>query len=298
MFGLVYRMHYTMDISVRISKSILLSLSMFLFGLRMNVLFCCLATWDIKLLMFLTALARFAFGHNKHLKSIAAAYWKPQPNSVLSSFPSLVIKGTGSGYSTPTQYMPHGSMGPTQIGPLLRVSGENQSVVRDGRVSTSSPLASSGLMHGSPLSDDSSQHSDSGILNDCMSNGVVHHTRPRPLDNALYSQCVLAMLTLAKDPSPRIAHLGRRVLSIIGIEQVVTKSVKSTGSVRPGETTTPVPSLAGLARSSSWFDMNGGNLYYYLLYYYFVSCILTMFKIFGRVNLTYSFRQLPNLNEY
>ncbi|KAJ0878560.1 putative regulatory associated protein of TOR [Helianthus annuus] len=33
------------------------------------------------------ALARFAFGHNRNLKSIAAAYWKPQPNSVLSSFP-------------------------------------------------------------------------------------------------------------------------------------------------------------------------------------------------------------------
>lgn len=156
-------------------------------------------------------------------------------------------------------------MGPTQMGPLLRVGGENQSVVRDGRVSTSSPLATSGLMHGSPLSDDSSQHSDSGILNDCMSNGVVHHTRPRPLDNALYSQCVLAMLTIAKDPSPRIANLGRRVLSIIGIEQVVAKSVKSIGSVRPGEPPTPAPSLAGLARSSSWLDMNGGNLVFLLI---------------------------------
>ncbi|KAL7169522.1 hypothetical protein ACSBR2_034536 [Camellia fascicularis] len=197
------------------------------------------------------ALARFAFGHNQHLKSIAAACWKPQSNSVLSSLPSLAIKGTGSGYTTPTQYM----------GPLLRVGGENQSAVRDGRVSTSSPLATSGIMHGSPPSDDSSQHSDSGILNDCMSNGLVNHTRPRPLDSALYSQCVLAMFTLAKDPSPRIANLGRRVLSIIGIEQVVTKSVKSTSSsVRPGEPTIPSPSLAGLARSSSWLDMNGGHL--------------------------------------
>ncbi|KAL6998489.1 Regulatory-associated protein of TOR 1 [Sarracenia purpurea var. burkii] len=206
------------------------------------------------------ALARFAFGHNKHLKSIAAAYWKPQSNSVLSSLNTLAIKGTGSGYTT-TQYTPQGSMGPSVIGPLLRVGGDNQSAVRDGRVSTSSPLATSGVMHGSPLSDDSSQHSGSGILNDCVSNGVVNHTRPRPLYNALYSQCVLAMFTLAKDPSPRIAGLGRRVLSIIGIEQVVTKSVKSTCSgVRPGESITPTPSLAGLARSSSWFDMNGGHL--------------------------------------
>ncbi|XP_057476943.1 regulatory-associated protein of TOR 1-like isoform X3 [Actinidia eriantha] len=204
------------------------------------------------------ALARFAFGHNKHLKSIAAAYCKPQSNSVLSSLPSLAMKGTESGY-TPTQCMPHASMGPPQIGHLLRVVGDSQLLVRDGRVSTSSPLTSSGIMHGSPLSDDLSQHSDSGMFNGCMSNGVINHRRPRPLDNALYSQCVLAMLTLAKDPSPRVASLGRRVLSIIGIEQVVTKYVKSTGSsARLGESVTP--SHAGLARSSSWFDMNGGHL--------------------------------------
>ncbi|XP_048235916.1 regulatory-associated protein of TOR 1 isoform X3 [Ricinus communis] len=196
------------------------------------------------------ALARFAFGHKQHLKSIAAAYWKPQSNTLLNSLPSLAhIKGTGILSS--------------QIGPLTRVGNDNPSVVRDGRVSTSSPLATSGIMHGSPLSDDSSQHSDSGMLNDVVSNGVAHHSRPKPLDNAMYSQCVLAMCTLAKDPSPRIANLGRRVLSIIGIEQVVTNPVASAGgSGRPGEPTTssPSPSLAGLARSSSWFDMNAGHL--------------------------------------
>ncbi|XP_052176881.1 regulatory-associated protein of TOR 1-like isoform X3 [Diospyros lotus] len=205
------------------------------------------------------ALAQFAFHHKKHLKPIAAAYCKPQSGSVLTSLPSLANKGTGTGYIAPTQYMPHGSMGPSQIGPLLRISGDNPLAIRDGRVSTSSPLSNSRRMHGSPLSDDSSQHSDSSVLNDCMSNGIVDHTRPKPLDNALYSQCVLAMLTLARDPSPRIARLGQRVLSIIGIEQVLTKPVWPTNSsVQPGEPTTP--SLAGLARSSSWFDMNGGNL--------------------------------------
>jgi regulator-associated protein of mTOR len=134
-------------------------------------------------------------------------------------------------------------------------------VVRDGRVSTSSPLANSGIMHGSPVSDDSSQHSDSGILNDGVSNGVVNHSRSKPLDNAMYSQCVLAMCTLAKDPSPHIASLGRRVLSIIGIEQVVAKPLKSSSGVQHGEPTTASPTLlAGLARSSSWFEMNGGKL--------------------------------------
>ncbi|XP_034221055.1 regulatory-associated protein of TOR 2 isoform X2 [Prunus dulcis] len=187
------------------------------------------------------ALGRFAFGHNKHLKSIAAAYWKPQSSSLLNSLPSLShIKG---------------SVVSSQIGPLLRVTNDNSLVVRDGRVSTSSPLASSGIMHGSPLSDDSSQHSDSGILNDGVSNGGVNLSTPKPLDNAMYSQCVLAMCTLAKDPSPRIASLGRQVLAIIGIEQVVAKPVKSSNnSVRPGESITASP---GLARSSSWFDMNG-----------------------------------------
>ncbi|GLU17889.1 hypothetical protein SLE2022_342370 [Rubroshorea leprosula] len=199
------------------------------------------------------ALARFAFGHKQYLKSIAIAYWKPQSNSLLNPLPSLVnIKGTGSG-----------NIASSQIGPLTRVGNDSPVVLRDGRVSTSSPLASSGIMHGSPLSDDSSQHSGSGILNDGISNGIVNHSRPKPLDNAMYSQCVLAMCTLAKDPSPRIASLGRRVLSIIGIEIEVTKAVKlSGGSVRPGEPTTssPTPSLAGLVRSSSWFDMNGGHL--------------------------------------
>ncbi|XP_061954351.1 regulatory-associated protein of TOR 1-like isoform X1 [Populus nigra] len=212
------------------------------------------------------ALARFAFGHKQHLKSIAASYWKPQSNSLLNSLPSLVhIKAPGSGYINPNQFVPHASIVSSQIGPLTRVGSDNPSVVRDGRVSTSSPLTTAGIMHGSPLSDDSSQHSNSGILNDIVSNGAVNHSRPKPLDNALYSQCVLAMCTLAKDPSPRIASLGRRVLSIIGIEQVVTKSVNSAGSSgrpHPGDpkTSSPYPSVAGMTRSSSWFDMNAGHL--------------------------------------
>ena len=158
--------------------------------------------------------------------------------------------------------MPHASIVSSQIGPLLRFGNENSTLVREGRVSTSSPLANTGMMHGSPLSDDSSQHSDSGVLHeDTVSNGAVNHSRPKPLNNALYSQCVLTMCTLANDPSPRIASLGRRVLSIIGIEQVVTKPVKpSSSSIKPtdGTAASQPPSFAGLARSSSWFDMNGG----------------------------------------
>ncbi|KAL1549078.1 Regulatory-associated protein of TOR 1 [Salvia divinorum] len=204
------------------------------------------------------ALSRFAFGHNKHLKSVAASYWKPQSGSVLTSLPFFAVKGSSSGYTTPTHYMSHGSIVPSPIAPLLRVGNDSQPVVRDGRVSTSSPLATSGIMHGSPLSDDSSLHSDSGAPNDSVSNGVLHHSSRKPLDNALYSQCVLAMCNLAKDPSPRVASLGRRVLSVIGIEQVVAKSVQPAGaSARLGESVAS-SSLAGLARSSSWFELNAG----------------------------------------
>ncbi|KAF9598927.1 hypothetical protein IFM89_033125 [Coptis chinensis] len=210
------------------------------------------------------AFARFAFGHNKHLKSIAAAYWKPQSNSLLSSLPSLAnINGPG-GYNGTGQYMQGGSSVPSQIGPVLRVGSDSTSVGRDGRVATSIPLATPGIMHGSPLSDDSSQHSDSGIMiNDSASNGVISYSRQRPLDNGMYSHCVLAMCTLAKDPSPRIAGLGRRILSMIGIEQVIARTLRFGGSsVRQGDPTisSPSPNLAGLARSSSWFDMNAGHL--------------------------------------
>ncbi|XP_077222936.1 regulatory-associated protein of TOR 1-like isoform X3 [Tasmannia lanceolata] len=212
------------------------------------------------------ALARFAFGHNKHLKSIAAACWKPQSNSLLASLPSLTnIRSPSSGYTNTSQYIQSGSAIPSQIGPVLRLGSGNSALGRDGRVTSSSPLASSGIMHGSPLSDDSSQHSDSGILlKESCSNGVINnYSRPGALDNALYTQCVFAMYALAKDPSPRIAGLGSRVLSIIGIEQVVTKTLRFGGiSIRQDDPTdsSPTPNLSGLARSSSWFDMNAGHL--------------------------------------
>ncbi|XP_010683562.2 regulatory-associated protein of TOR 1 [Beta vulgaris subsp. vulgaris] len=205
------------------------------------------------------ALARFAFGQNRHLKSVAATYWRSQPSSGLST---LHVNSTGSGYSTPNHYMPAGSIISSQIGPLLRVGGDSTPGIRDGRVSTSSPLATAGIMHGSPLSDDSSQHSDSGASNDAVGNGILNHARPRPVDSSFYLECIFSMCTLAKDPSPRVARLGRRVLSIIGIEQVVARPIRSsTIGGRPGEPTNSAGvRLAGLARSSSWFDMSSGHL--------------------------------------
>ncbi|KAH7672543.1 Regulatory associated protein of TOR protein [Dioscorea alata] len=207
------------------------------------------------------ALGRFAFGHNKHLKAVAATYWKPQPNSLLNTLPSLTnISNPSSGYTNPGQFVQSGSTLSAQIGPVMRVGSDSMAAGRDGRVSTSSPLASTGILHGSPLSDDSSQHSDSGILlRESTSNGVIGYTRSKPLDNAIYLQCVLSMSALAKDPSPRIASLGQKTLSIIGIEQVVTRAVK-VGAINQHGDSSASSTLAGITRSSSWFDMNGGHL--------------------------------------
>ena len=149
------------------------------------------------------------------------------------------------------------------------MGSENTSTNRDiGRVSASasSPLASAGILNGSPLSDDSSHLSDSGILmKENVSNGSISFSRTLVPDNPIYSQCVLGMYSLAKDPSPRVSSLGRRILSIIGIEQVVTKAIRPNNGMglRHGDLSAPNPSpgssnLVGLARSSSWFDMSAG----------------------------------------
>nr|VDC93099.1 unnamed protein product [Brassica oleracea] len=192
------------------------------------------------------ALARFAFGHKQHLKSAASSYCKPQSSSLLTSLPSIAkLHDAGSA-----------KLVSLHMSPLTRASTDSQPVAREAKIS-SSPLGSAGLMNGSPLSDDSSLHSDSGIMLDSVSNGAGHHQRL--LDNAVYSQCIRAMFALARDPSPRIASLGRRVLSIIGIEQVVAKPSKPTGRLGEAATTSNTP-LTGLARSSSWFDMHAGNL--------------------------------------
>ncbi|ONK77089.1 uncharacterized protein A4U43_C02F2990 [Asparagus officinalis] len=213
----------------------------------------------------LATLARFAFGHNKHLKSVAAAYWKPEPNSMLKSLPSLAnINSPRTGGASSGQYMHPGSSLSSQIGPVMRIGSDSMATTQDGRISTISPLAAAGIMHGSPVSDDSFQHSESGMsVKENTSNGVISYSnRFMSLDNALYSQCVLAMFTLAKDPSPRVAKLGRSTLSIIGIEQVVSRTAKSRGNTYQGEHSAPSApsSLAGSARSSSWFDMNAGHL--------------------------------------
>ena len=200
-------------------------------------------------------------GHNKHLKSVAAEYWKPQTNSLLESPPSLANISSPNNVYSPNNIRQGSSGLASHIGPVLRVGIDSSATGRGVRVSTSSPIATSSIMHGSPQSDDSSQHSDSGILlRENASNGGLSYTRSRPADSVIYSQYISTMCSVAKDPYPRIATIGRRALSLIGVEQVVMKNRFNSGGAHQGETSAP-PSNFGMARSSSWFDMNSGMFY-------------------------------------
>ncbi|XP_037433769.1 regulatory-associated protein of TOR 1-like isoform X3 [Triticum dicoccoides] len=204
------------------------------------------------------ALTRFALGHNKHLKSVAAEYWRPQTNSLLKSLPSLANINNPSNVYSPSNFLQGSSGLSSHIGPVLRVGSDTSATGRDGRISTSSPIATNSIMHGSPQSDDSSQHSDSGILlRDNASNGGLSYTRSRPIiDSGIYSLFISTMCSIAKDPYPRIANIGRRALSLVGVEQVVMRNTRF-GSGGAGESSAPSSNI-GMARSSSWFDMNSG----------------------------------------
>jgi len=200
-------------------------------------------------------------GHNKHLKTVAAEYWKPQTNSLLKSPPSLANISSPNNVYSPNNIRQGSSGLASHIGPVLRVGSDSSATGRDGRVSTSSPIATSSILHGSPQSDDSSQHSDSAILlRENASNGGLSYTRSRPADSVIYSQYISTMCSVAKDPYPRIATIGRRALSLIGVEQAVMKNRFNSGGTHQGETSAP-PSNFGMARSSSWFDMNSGKFY-------------------------------------
>ena len=194
---------------------------------------------------------------------MAAAYLKPPSNSTLTSLPSLAnIRSSTNSYINAGQLTQSLGAFSGSHGPVLRVGSDSSTSAREVRVPASSPLASSTVMHGSPSSDGSSQHSGLRVsLNDAVSNGNLRLPKSRSMDNALYAQCVAAMYTLARDPSPRVASLGHQILRIIGVEPVVVKPVRPTVGVgHPRDASLPSVSstLLGLARSFSWLDLNPG----------------------------------------
>lgn len=87
----------------------------------------------------------------------------------------------------------------------------------------------------------------------------------RSEDGNVYVQCVTAVYTLARDPYPRVACLGRQVLRIMGVEsaQIVTPARNKAGSHQRNSSVPalpPSPSIAGvLHRSTSWVASTSGG---------------------------------------
>lgn len=83
-------------------------------------------------------------------------------------------------------------------------------------------------------------------------------------DGNVYVQCVTAVYTLARDPFPRVACLGRQVLRIMGVEsaQILTPVRNKAGSHQRNSSVPalpPSPSIAGvLHRSTSWVASTSG----------------------------------------
>ncbi|MCO5592600.1 hypothetical protein L7F22_046603 [Adiantum nelumboides] len=210
-------------------------------------------------------LSRLAFGHNKHLKPMAAAYLKPPSNSVLTSLPALAPISTGT-YSNAAQMI----AGSSVFGSGLRVGSDGAIPVH---VSLSTPLPASVGMQGSPSSGGLLSSSEGSRLlgNGVTDNGVSRPRRQRTEDSSFYAHCVSAMYVLGRDPSPHVASLGRQVLRSIGVEPVVVNPARAGGA--PSSTlnagtnhhrnssigAVPPPVLSGLPRSFSWIDSPSGN---------------------------------------
>ncbi|KAJ3680905.1 hypothetical protein LUZ60_015394 [Juncus effusus] len=220
------------------------------------------------------ALARFALGHNRHLKSITSEYWKTTTQTHPPSSSSTNRLTTPPSLSNLTSFI---QSTPTPLsGPVLRIGSDSSS--RGISIINNSI---NNNINSSPHSDSSSQHSDPGLLRDVTANntanntnnvnigsngGMSYHSRSSSrsnnnIDNPVYQQFILTMLGMARDPSPRVAGHARRTLSIIGIDSVVLRGTRFGGVLHAGESSAPTSSgNLTFARSNSWLDMNAGNL--------------------------------------
>ncbi|XP_028106601.1 regulatory-associated protein of TOR 1-like isoform X1 [Camellia sinensis] len=209
------------------------------------------------------ALARFSFGHKQYLKLAAVTLGK-HSNTILGLPPLLAnLESSSSGSTGGSCCKPHGLIIPTQIGSLLIGGRYNTAMSHYDRVSSSDP-ATTGVMSGSPESEYSSHNSDLEIFNDRFSNMALGYLRPKPLDERIYCQCVLALCSLARDPSPHIAGIGKQILTQVGIDQVAFKAIwYGGGNNRLSDIGASLPassSHARLARSSLGLDLSAGQL--------------------------------------
>lgn len=96
------------------------------------------------------------------------------------------------------------------------------------------------------------------------SNGGTRLSR-RSVEGSIYVQCIVAAYALARDPFPRVASLGRKVLRIGGIESAqVMVSSRSNGGVLsyprnpPVAALPPTPMPGVMHRSTSWVASSSG----------------------------------------
>ncbi|XP_024397087.1 regulatory-associated protein of TOR 1 isoform X2 [Physcomitrium patens] len=207
------------------------------------------------------AMARIACSHNRMFRQAAAAYLKLPSQSA-------VVPNYGTGYRNPGY--PYASQ--------LIYAGSQQDLDQglqtlDGGATYHSFMRivrSSGSLSGSPGSSGNSPLSDNAVLGDSSSiasNNGGNRQWKRPEESSFYVQCIMAAYALARDPFPRVASLGRKVLRIGGVEsaQVVVPS-RAGGVVGyprnpPVVALPPTPPMAGvLHRSTSWVASSSGNL--------------------------------------
>ncbi|KAG0604073.1 hypothetical protein M758_10G142500 [Ceratodon purpureus] len=208
------------------------------------------------------AMARLASSHNRMFRQTAAAYLKPPSHASL-----LPAYGTGyrnPGYPYPTQLIFAGSQPDADQGLQSLDGGTLHSsfarIIRSNGSRGGSLVGSPGSASHSPLSL-SPVLGESSVIS--SSNGGSRLSRRSEEGNA-YVQCIMAVCALARDPSPRVASLGRKVLKIGGVDssQVVVTSRANGGGVNysrnpPVTALPPTPMPGGMHRSTSWVTPSG-----------------------------------------
>jgi regulator-associated protein of mTOR len=198
------------------------------------------------------AMARLAASHNRMFRQAAAAYLKPPSHS--SVLPPFGPNQRSASFPYSTQFVYAGKSIDSELGvqvfdgakpfwPAIRILPSGASL----HSADSSPLSDTPL-HGE------SQGSSNGVM----------RSWKRTEDGNIYVQCITAVYALARDPSPRVASLGRQVLRIVGVEAQVVKPSRASGlpthqrnaSVPAIPPTPPNPGV--LHRSTSWVASASG----------------------------------------
>lgn len=99
------------------------------------------------------------------------------------------------------------------------------------------------------------------------SNGGGSRLYRRTEETSIYVQCIMASYALARDPFPRVASLGKKVLRIGGLESApVVVASRANGGVLsyprnpPVAALPPTPMPGVMHRSTSWVASSSGQL--------------------------------------